>query len=124
MIPPRWSVRSSVIRLLASADFEASQEYLSQNDVVFDESTGGCTALYNAIQIIPDDFVSPGSTLSYIAVLQECNPRMVGVGNASDADKPLLCFIEDLHVNLIFQKNSLPETIVAKKSSSIDVTTK
>ena len=89
VIPARWQIRAAVIHLLVSTDFETSQEYLIQNAVVYDSSTGGCTPLYHALSIIPDDFKSPGSTLGFISVLQECNPRMVSVGNASDADKPL-----------------------------------
>jgi len=89
VIPARWNTRASVVRLLASADFEVSQEFLSRNDVVFDAETGGCTPLYHALQIIPDDFSSPGATLGFVSVLQECNPRVVSVGNSSDADKPL-----------------------------------
>lgn len=89
VIPARWAIRAAVIRLLASADFEGSQEYFSKNNIIYDKSTGGCTPLYHALQSIPDDFTSPGATIGFLSVLQECNPRLVSVGNASDADKPL-----------------------------------
>lgn len=88
---PRWNSRAAVIRLMVASDYESSLEYLSRNDVVFEDAPalGPCTPLYRALESFPDDFDSPGPTVDFISALQESAPQMVSIGNANDGDKPL-----------------------------------
>lgn len=80
-----WERRAEILRLLIASDYESSTEYLSRNDLIYDEQdeAGACTALYRAIEQIPDDSGNPGPTVSYIGVIQgalcfgECFPRWV-----------------------------------------------
>jgi len=87
----RWGVRAAVLRLIVSADYETSSDYMSRNDIKYagDDDLGSCTPLYYALYSIPDDFRSPGRTVEYISVVHEANPHLVSVSNMSDGDKPL-----------------------------------
>jgi hypothetical protein len=83
-------MHSEVLNLLIAADYEASTQYLSRNDVVFDPDDGACTPLYHAVASIPDDFAQPpGPSVAFISAIHFPCPQMVSVKNASNYDKPL-----------------------------------
>jgi len=79
-----------VINILIAADYDASIEYLSRNDVVFNEEDGACTPLYHAVSSVRDDFSNPpGPTVDLISAIHFPNPKMVCAKNSSNHDKPL-----------------------------------
>ncbi len=79
-----------VVNFLIAADFEASREYLSRNNVTFDDSKDQCTPLYHVVSGLPDDFVNaPGPTVSLASTLHFPNPAMATTKNMSNYDKPL-----------------------------------
>ncbi len=82
--------QTEVTNLLIAADYETTVEYLSRNDVTFNESDGACTPLYHAVSSIPDDFSKPpGATVDFISALHFPCPHMVSKKNVSNHDKPL-----------------------------------
>jgi hypothetical protein len=117
--PPRWSIRAAVLRILVSADFEASMNYLSRNDVKYssDDDMGACTPLYYALYLIPDEFQSPGRTMEYISVIHDANPQMVSVSNISDGDNALALLYRrftrqfDLSEKFFAGDNSRPQVV-------------
>lgn len=86
-----WKERAIVVAHLIDGDRQAAVKYLEQNDVVYEsgDATGGCTPLYRALQVLPDDFYAAAPTVDYIALLHTAYPYNAGKGNASDGDKPL-----------------------------------
>jgi len=111
--------QTEAINLLLAADYEASLEYLSRNDVCFDTKSGSgrtsasnsnnnsmkndgadaCTPLYHAVSSLPDDFFTPqgksspgpGPTVKFISAIHFPNPQMVSIPNvaATNHDSPL-----------------------------------
>jgi len=86
-----WKQRASLVRHLMDRDREAAKQYLQRNNLLFEsgDATGGCTALYRALQTLPDDFDPMAQTVEYIALLHTAFPYNAGNGNNSDGDKPL-----------------------------------
>lgn len=79
-----------VINILIAADYDASMDYLSRNDVVFNREDGACTPLYHAVSSVRDDFSNPpGPTVDLISAIHFPNPGMVSAKNSSNHDKPL-----------------------------------
>ena len=125
--PQRWGVRAAVLRLLVSADYETSNEYLSRNNVKYDggDNLGACTPLYYALYSIPDEFQTPAKTVEYISVVHEANPPMVSVSNMSDGDKPLALLYRrftrqfDLSEKFFAGDNSRPEVVEHRRKYKI-----
>jgi hypothetical protein len=81
-----------VVAFLIAADYEASMEYLSRNDVTFNSKDGDCecTPLYHVIASLPDDFTNaPGPTVHLVSTLHFPCPSMASEMNQSNYDKPL-----------------------------------
>ena len=110
-----WKVRSAVVSLLLMADMEISKAYLSRNDIRFQGVA--YSPLYRAIQALPDDFDSQGPTVEFLSILREASSELVGVGNASDGDKPLALLYRrftrqfDLAEKFFAGDNSRPEVV-------------
>jgi ankyrin repeat protein len=87
----QWETRTAVVNLLLSADIQVSEDYLRRNDCVYQsgDATGGCTPLYRALQTLPDDFDVQSNTVAFVSILHDACSDQVGIGNASDGDKPL-----------------------------------
>jgi len=82
--------QAEAANFLIAADYEASMEYLSRNDVVFNGSDDKCTPLYHVVANLPDDFVnSPGPTVYLASTLHFPTPSMATSKNFSNYDKPL-----------------------------------
>ena len=118
-----WKSRAAILRHIIDADFVAAQEYLMQNNVVFEsgDATGGCTPLYRVLQTLEDDFDPMGPTLDYTAVMQAAYPKNTGVGNASDGDKPLALLYRrftrqfDISEKFFAGDNSRPDVVQHRK---------
>ena len=90
-LPPQfWEFRAAVVHFLIRADkTSCSKEYLYRNNIVFQTGkAGSCSALYRALQTIPDEFETAGHTVRFVETLVQ-HTNLVGVGNDSDGDKPL-----------------------------------
>jgi hypothetical protein len=115
----QWETRTAVVNLLLSADIRISEAYLRRNDCVYQsgDSTGGCTPLYRALQTLPDDFDVQSNTVAYISILHDACSDQVGIGNASDGDKPLALLYRrftrqfDLAEKFFSGDNSRPEVV-------------
>jgi ankyrin repeat protein len=112
-----WATRASIVRLLLRADTSGTcQQYLRRNNVMFQSGDGGCTALYRALQMIPDDFDFEGHTVTFVETLVQYTDT-VGVGNSSDGDKPLALLYRrftrqfDLAEKFFSGDNSRPEVV-------------
>lgn len=82
--------QAEVANFLIAADYEASIDYLSRNDVTFDANDDACTPLYHVVSNLPDDFSSsPGPTTSLASTLHFPKPSMASKKNSSNYDKPL-----------------------------------
>jgi hypothetical protein len=116
-----WAQRTAVLKLLLRADrTSASSEYLHKNNILYTATSedDGCSALYRALQTIPDDFDFHSSTVGFIHTLVDaCGSAMVGVGNASDGDKPLALLYRrftrqfDLAEKFFSGDNSRPQVV-------------
>lgn len=114
-----WEQRAAVFSILSQADeTNFTKDYLDSNDISFSDTTRGCSVLYRALQMIPDDFDVAGHTVTFIqAVFNASGPRMVGAGNAFDGDKPLALLYRrftrqfDLAEKFFSGDNSRPEVV-------------
>jgi hypothetical protein len=79
-----WHLRTSIVKVLLQSDTStASYNYMTRNDVVYNNNTnsnstntattmnaGGCTPLYRVLQMIPDDSkIQNAPTLEYVHLL-------------------------------------------------------
>ena len=114
-----WKSRAVILGHIIEADLATSRQYLSQNDIIYEsgDATGGCSPLYRVLQTIPDDFDQIGPTVEYVAVIQMAYPKMAGVGNSSDGDKPLSLLYRrftrqfDISEKFFAGDNSRPEVV-------------
>ena len=114
-----WKSRAVILGHIIEADLATSRQYLSQNDIEYEsgDSTGACSPLYRVLQTIPDDFDHVGPTVEYVAVIQMAYPKMAGVGNSSDGDKPLSLLYRrftrqfDISEKFFAGDNSRPEVV-------------
>jgi hypothetical protein len=119
----QWDTRLAVVRLLLSADIQVSEMYLRRNDCVYQsgDATGGCTPLYRALQTLPDDFDVQSPTVAYMTCLHDACVDQVGVGNASDGDKPLALLYRrftrqfDLAEKFFSGDNSRPDVVTHRR---------
>mmetsp|Transcript_3166 Transcript_3166/g.3681 ORF Transcript_3166/g.3681 Transcript_3166/m.3681 type:complete len:667 (+) Transcript_3166:144-2144(+) len=82
--------QTEVINLLIVADYETSIEFLSRNDIIYDDKDDECTPLYHVVANLPDDFTNaPGPTVNLASTVHFPNPSMVSKKNKSNYDKPL-----------------------------------
>lgn len=117
-----WESRKLVLRLLLQDDTsKTTMDYLGRNNISFAKGLA-CTALYRALQTLPDDFDMVGPTVSFIRTLvQYAGGNMVGMGNASDGDKPLALLYRrftrqfDLAEKFFSGDNSRPEVVEYRK---------
>jgi hypothetical protein len=115
----QWETRTAVVNLLLSADIHVSEAYLRRNDCVYQsgDATGGCTPLYRALQTLPDDFDVQSYTVAFVSILHDACSDQVGIGNASDGDKPLALLYRrftrqfDLAEKFFSGDNSRPEVV-------------
>jgi ankyrin repeat protein len=115
----QWETRTAVVNLLLSADMHASETYLRRNDCVYQsgDATGGCTPLYRALQTLPDDFDVASNTVAFVSILHDACSDQVGIGNASDGDKPLALLYRrftrqfDLAEKFFSGDNSRPDVV-------------